>query len=417
MRKKLLSVVLAGALSVSVIAGSAISASATRNADDTYSPSAGVETLTYKFAMPGVWTSEVTEKQNNACGIYWWGGSDTPAGVFDHEWPGYKMVKDPDVVNLHYSQVPTNAPMVIFNNFVDGGMDVTAPEFTAACQGPDQNVEYYVWGDSDYYPDEFWRYVYTVAMEDLELEDLDPEDDMDEINDEASNNPEALKFEVFGDYASNFYYNEEEGSIVYNPNNMVYVIDLRPERTSISYEIVKEGKPTYGGEFFFYYGDGKYGIWPTLEIALEQEQLPVDEEGNVVTDGLEVIAYDKNGNPDAEAVKALEGYALDKYDSIIKHVEFYDFRSGKTLDKLVYVYGDFTGKYWEDTEAIPLPSAPAPSGQDATSSTKAPATDDTPANNGNGAIATGEFSFAAIAFVVVVAGLGVFYYTRKRYTK
>ena len=346
MKKRILSFFLAGALSVSAVAGTIISASAIRNSDDTYTPSTGVKTYNYKFAMPGAWVNGVTEKQGNACGTYWWGGSDCPSEVFAHEWPGYKMNKDPDVENLYDIDVPTNTPMIIFNNYIDCGMDVTAPEFEAACQGPDKNVEYFAWGDSDYYTDEFWRYVYSVAAEELGVEDLDLEDDYDELLEEIEDRADELTFAEFGDYADNFYYNEEAEELVYNSDNMVFVIDLRPERMSVSYQIVPEGKINYGGEFFFSYGGGKYGMWPTLELAVEKEGLTLDENGNVVTDGLEVIAYDRNGNPDAEAVKALDGLALDKFDNIIKHVSYTDWRSGHIIHKLVYVYGDFTGKYW-----------------------------------------------------------------------
>lgn len=360
MKKRFLSVLLAGALSLSAVAGTIFSASATRNTDDTYTPSAGVETYNYQFAMPGVWVNDVTEKTGNACGTYWWSGSDCPSYVFSHEWPGYKMNKDPEVENLYNIDVPTNTPVIIFNNYIDCGVDSCAPQFDAACQALDKNVEYFSWDDSDYYTDEFWEYVYSVAMEELDIDYLDFYDDYDEINEVISYYAENLKFEVFGDYASNFFYSEEAGCIVYNCNNMIFVVDLRPEMMSVSCQIVPEGKVTYGGEFFFSYGGGKYGIWPTLELAVEKEGLTLDEEGNVVTDGLEVITYDSYGNPDSEAVKALDGLALDKYDNIVKRITSVDVRTGLETHRLVYVYGDFTGKYWETRDNFEVPEATEP---------------------------------------------------------
>lgn len=417
MRKRLLSVLLAGTLSVSAIAGSVISASAIRNADDTYTPGEGTETINYKFAMPGVWVSDVTKAQNNACGTYWWGGTDIPKDVFAHEWPGYKMYKDSEIENLYSIAIPTDVPMIIFNNFIDGGMDTTKPEFEAACQILDKNVESTGWGDLDMYTDEFWEYVYSEAAEELGVSDLDPASD--ELLEEIEYRADELTFEKFGDYAGNFSVDTEYGSgIVYSRDNMVFVVDLRPETMKVSTTIVPEGKITYNGEFFFSYGGGKYGVWPTLEIAVEQEGLTLDENGNVVTEGLPKLAYDeKTGNPDPNAVASLQGLALDKYDNVVKAID----------GKLVYIYGDFTGKYWEDTEAPPTPSVdpetttvPPADNKDATSATKSPATGDSPSNknnNANGSIATGEFSFAMVSFVVVVAGLGVVYFTRRKYNK
>ena len=55
MRKRILSAVLAGALSVSMIAGSALTASAAdkRDANGQYAPDASTQTRRVYFAMPG----------------------------------------------------------------------------------------------------------------------------------------------------------------------------------------------------------------------------------------------------------------------------------------------------------------------------------------------------------------------------
>ena len=69
----------------------------------------------------------------------------------------------------------------------------------------------------------------------------------------------------------------------------------------------------------------------------------------------------------------------------------------------------------------PKGTVPAP-GKDAQSSTNDTAntannSNNTTNNSANGSVATGDFSFAVVAFVVVIAGLGVFYFTRKKYSK
>ena len=90
------------------------------------------------------------------------------------------------------------------------------------------------------------------------------------------------------------------------------------------------------------------------------------------------------------------------------------------------VYGNFTGKYFEDKTAPEAPSVPtqpttvAPTASpDATSATGATkgSSSNSSTNSANGSVATGDFSFATVIFVVVVGALGVFYFSRKKYNK
>ena len=83
MKKRILGVALAGALAFSAIAGSIATVSAADNPPDPnrlpeYTPSAGVETRTLLFAMPGSWTGEegtdsraTWEKYGSTAGLYW----------------------------------------------------------------------------------------------------------------------------------------------------------------------------------------------------------------------------------------------------------------------------------------------------------------------------------------------------------
>lgn len=267
MRKKILSIALAGALSASIIAGGAISASATRNADGTYTPTKSTtETITYYIAMPAAWLNTETDKVGNAPGLYWWSATDSPdddPAFNGHGWPGYKCekVEEEGVDNLYKITVPKDVTTLVWNNYLDGGTDKTLPVYLLATQAKDFACEFYADGDSDWYSADFWEDVYSHE------EDLD--------------------FSSYGSYASNFYNDEEYGAgLVHNMNNMVFVVNLDPTSTDVNYE----GKPTYSGEMFFYYGGGEYGNWPTKELAEahlddvpEYDTIPVtDADGNTV---------------------------------------------------------------------------------------------------------------------------------------
>ena len=385
MKKRIFSIALAGVLSATVIAGGVVStAAAGIGSLPTYTPADASKCHTYYMATPGQWVNEVTEKEGNPAGIYWWDGDNTPDDAAGgHGWPGYKTedVNEEGVPNLHKTLCPKNAPMIIFSNYFDGGMDVNDPAFKSAKQGIDEPVEFWCRGDSDYYPDYWWDYVEDECYKD---------------------GGEDMDFSVFGDYASNFFDETEyKSGCAVVANNMVYVLDLRPETMKISTTIVPEGMPTYEGAFYFYYGKGNYGIWPTLDLAKEQEKLEFDENGNVDT------------------TKLPEGCKVDEWGSIVR-----------TYDDTDYViFGNFTGKYWADNTAPEIPTTtadpnattvPAPSA-DATGATQArqggSSSTTTGTNSANGAVATGEASVAVIAFVVIIAAIGVFYFTRKKYSK
>ncbi|MBQ1974842.1 MAG: hypothetical protein II224_03435, partial [Ruminococcus sp.] len=102
MKKKALSIVLAGTMALSMTAVSAVSVSAEELAPGgfgtlgEYTPNTGVKTNKLMFAMPGAWQNDTTkdEKCGGAAGIYWWSGYDTPDNAAGgHGWPGYKSVQ------------------------------------------------------------------------------------------------------------------------------------------------------------------------------------------------------------------------------------------------------------------------------------------------------------------------------------
>ncbi len=166
----------------------------------------GYETYRYYFYMPDDWYNEYAE----SAGIYWWSGDGAP-----ETWTGYVAEKS-DISNLYYCDVPTSVTTIIWNNTVDGGTD--SDELITHCGAQTVNIpsEYYEEGDSDLY------------------------------------------------FEGLFYAN---GEPKLNFDNMVYVVDS--EKVVISTDLINKGSIIAGGEWYYYYGDGKYGTEPTLEMALE----------------------------------------------------------------------------------------------------------------------------------------------------
>lgn len=408
MKKRILGVALAGALAFSAIAGSIATVSAADAAPPDpyrlpeYTPSAGVETRKVMFAMPGSWTGEegsttreTWEKYGSSAGLYWWGGEDNPDEAGSHGWPGWKMKKeDSNIPNLYSTLASRKAPNMIFSNFIDGGMDTSYPEYNTSQQTKDLQIEYFGQGDSDYYPKEFWDYLYNNYEEDF----------LDDPN---------YQIEEFGDYAKNFFYDDVDSSIYQYIDNMVFVTDYHIDPNKVS---PVSGKAGFPGAFYFYYGNGEFGIWPTREMCIEKEGLTVDADGKIVYEGTKKNAETGEDEAFKETVDETNGFILRN------HTDAY--YTDKTRDFVVF--GNFTGKYWSDTAAPEMPTVeptsaaadtttvPAADNNDATSAQGEKSSSGTGSNDSNGSIATGDYSAAAIFGVFAIAGLGVFYFVRKR---
>jgi len=409
MKKRILGVALAGAIAFSAIAGSIATVSAADappnpNRLPEYTPSAGVETRTVMFAMPGSWTGEegsttreTWEKYGSSAGLYWWGGEDNPdeaPAANKHGWPGWKMkkVSEGDIANLYSTLASRKAPNMIFSNFIDGGMDTSYPEYNTSQQTKDLQVEWFEEGTSDYYPKEFWDYLYDNYLEDF---DEDPNYQVTE----------------FGNYAKNFFC--EDSNICHYIDDMVYVVDFDTSRMAIS---PVSGKGGFDGAFYFYYGNGEFGIWPTREMCIEKEGLTVDDEGKIVYEGTKKNAETGEDEAFTETVDEKTGFILRE------HTDAYDQKTKRNF----VVFGNFTGKYWSDTAAPEMPTVeptsaaadtttvPAADNNDATSAQGEKSSSGTGSNDSNGSIATGDYSAAAIFGVFAIAGLGVFYFVRKR---
>ena len=234
--KKATSVLLSALLAFSMTAVATESASAIIDSNGCYAPGANVDCGTYRyyFAMPNTWLNEYTD----TAGVYWWSGTDA-CGAVDGSggsvsWPGYKPQRENcqyDNYGVYFVDCPTDVHQVVWNNYINGGTDKEAPVYQAAKQANDACVEYYCDGDSDLY-DSYW----FAEMEESYL------------GDKAK----------LGDFAYNFFYDEVyDLGFAFNFDNMIFVVPAEPNGENF------EGKPTYIGDWYFYYGNGEYGTYPT----------------------------------------------------------------------------------------------------------------------------------------------------------
>lgn len=139
-------------------------------------------TCRYYFYLPEQWVNDYAY----TAGIYWWEGS-----ISGEYWPG-NLAKDAGVEGVYYYDVATDTPTIIWNNYLDGGMDNSADIYRASLQTIDISV--------------------SGGMYD----------------------------------------------------GMIFVVSLDKEFVN-SYN----GKVTYGGDWYYYYGSGEYGNAPTKAEADE----------------------------------------------------------------------------------------------------------------------------------------------------
>ena len=355
--KRITAAATAAVMAVTVTAVSLTNASATKNPDDTYTPSRGVEAKTYRFAMPGCWQSDYWRQNENCAGIYWWTGADTPGSVFTHDWPGYKMtrVAEAGVENLYSSPVPADANQIIINNHIDGGMPGTEgflqERFDAACQINDTQSVYYAFMESPYYTKDLWKYAWDKAADEVgrTIDWSDDETRMtseeatqisdiyDELLEAVDDDDFVLDIPEFGNYAKNFYVETENGDgIAQSFDNMVYVVNLDPNTINISTTLIPEGKITYSGDWFFYYGNGEYGTWPTKELLAEHTG----------------ITFDGNGSP---VLPEGSDMVVDDYGTINRVVTTRD-----GVQQKLMVAGNFSHDYYTNNPTVPEPTGSNP---------------------------------------------------------
>lgn len=453
MKKKLLSLILAGSVVASMAAIATTSASAALNADGTYSidKTAFERTKKLYFNMPESWKNSISD----TAGCYWWAGADAcgavDGGGGDLAWPGYKAtydnsLEDAGLTSLYYVEVSddedTRVPTVVWNNYIDGGMDETTEQYKLATQCMDSACEYLSEGDLELYDnqDGFWE-----AMADSYAGDK----------------------AALGDFADNFF---DDGYSLYY-DNMIWIVD-----TNNVTENPVSGKVTYGGNWYFYYGDGSYGTWPTPEDAKEKgvfvNMLSADftvgtAEGKA-GDTVEIpVTIDKNKDIetinfgfDFDATKLeLVSYkagdaftSLEKLGSTADEIGPNEFvatgasgnASGTVMTLTFKILTDEAGTYpinlngvtalnandmvaelnlnagsitvkgddaTEPTDAT-KPSVPQPSNDDAKSTV-----DESKKTTDNGAVQTGATSLAVVLFVVIAGVTSVAFFTRRKYNQ
>ncbi len=267
MSKKIISVVLAVVLAFSMIAVAAVSVSATLDDNGRYVPSCSIEeTNRYYFWMPESWKSE--KFGADSAGAYWWGGTDSceefGVGGGGAPWPGYKIQVADEELGVYYLDCPKDVEVIVFNNFLNGGereetekgsgiyeYQLSEEQYFAAMQTVNTPSNYYSETDNELYDSLLDGEFFALAEEAVTGDDKT----------------------FLGNFVDNFFIEEEYGyGISMNFDNMICIPDLT---NPIPNEL--NGKDTYPTEWYFYYGDGKYGSLPVQEMAeaLTTEENPL----------------------------------------------------------------------------------------------------------------------------------------------
>ncbi len=205
MLKKAFAVVLSATMLTSLMSVGSTSAGATevKNTKNYYVPSEGTETNTVYFYMPDDWYNEHTD----TAGVYWWEGTDACPS-----WQEMYAMNPTETEDIYSIEVPADVVKIIFNNYVDGGEDSNAPIYSKAQQTTDIVA-------NPYPEDESWVYY-----------------------------PETDEYPADSDL-----YTEGLASV----DGMIYVIDeWKIPESPIS------SKLSYRGEWYYYYGNGEYGLTP-----------------------------------------------------------------------------------------------------------------------------------------------------------
>ncbi|MBQ1437907.1 MAG: hypothetical protein IIZ07_08250 [Ruminococcus sp.] len=447
MRKRLLSLLFAGALVASV---ATVGVSAATDAEGRYEHTdPKVNTRRVWFYMPSDWYNDFSKQTGDTAGMYWWGGTGS-----GNPWCGYKTYAD-SASQMFYVDLPADVPMVIWNNYVNGEMDTEAPIYKAAFQTVDIPSEGIGKDDDSVY--------------------LEQEGFWEEMKESFKGDKSAL-----GNFADTFENNEDFGFML-NLDNMIYVLDDNTRYVSMS---ALSGKLGYSGQWYFYFGDGTYGSWPSPERSKEEMakgngvfgelkyvHTPLNEAGFKEVDGEKYYYYltgdgevvygqrakngfftkdgkiyyaQENGNLLRNTERSFtEEEAVDifgnKVDGLVAG-ETYTFDADGVL-KLKEGQGgigveehtepptkapvETTAPAAEDTTKGTIPTPPA----DATSATetKGSASSDTASKTNttttggtttdNAAIQTGTYSMAAVIFLVLAAFVGFAFYSRRKYNK
>lgn len=444
MRKRLLSLLFAGALVASV---ATVGVSAATDAEGRYEHTdSKVNTRRVWFYMPSDWYNDFSKQTGDTAGMYWWGGTGS-----GNPWCGYKTYAD-SASQMFYVDLPADVPMVIWNNYVNGEMDTEAPIYKAAFQTVDIPSEGIGKDDDSVY--------------------LEQEGFWEEMKESFKGDKSAL-----GNFADTFENNEDFGFML-NLDNMIYVLDDNTRYVSMS---ALSGKLGYSGQWYFYFGDGTYGSWPSPERSKEEMakgngvfgelkyvHTPLNEAGFKEVDGEKYYYYLTGDGEVVYGQRAKNGfftengeiYYAQENGNLLRNTE-----RAFTEEELVDIFGEkltiydvgetitfdgegrstvppkgtipartepttkapveTTAPAADDTSKGTIPTPPA----DATSATetKGSASSDTVSKTNttttggtttdNAAIQTGTYSMAAVIFLVLAAFVGFAFYSRRKYNK
>ena len=410
----------------------------------TYTPS-DTSTVTQHllFAMPPEWQNEITRdpRCRGTAGVYWSFGVDKPDEVFSNGWPGYacERVEEPGVDLLFAADVPSygngernNAGMIVWNNFIIPGTETDEeknPFRSAARKSRDVCAGCITKDKTDQKFDPLFRYIYRHNLEKLgvagvaaldlqsgtfweeinrlsaqhmgiDFETLgrdDRESCADKVIDKAGD--EALDFSMFGDYASNFFNSDHVGSpelfpreeeigegISFLCDNMVMVI-------TDSSGLFPIGDDGHDYDFYFYYGGGRYGTWPTESLNRQMGGISGSFAQTTETSTAPAtVASSASASPEATAEA-----------------------SGVTVATGTAALPETAVTAPDASAVIPSAAADAASStHDSTGDAAAGASVDSAGGSANGAVATGDATIAAVVLLALAAGTGMIVFVRKR---
>ncbi|MCD8026298.1 MAG: hypothetical protein LUF33_05075 [Clostridiales bacterium] len=371
MSKKITSLILALVLMFSMTTIACVSVSATVNEDGTYTPTdPDTETYRYYFYMPTWW---YTNDDVTTAGIYWYAGTDA-CGALDGSgnsvsWPGYTAYADETYDQLFYCDVPTDVETIIWDNLINGETDSTAAIFWEAMQTINIFSTYYAADYSENYDQDFFDEVQAML-------DTYSADELAEIS----------------PYYSNFYVDDSEWDegLCFTFDNMIYIVDQNVTVESA----VTEGKYTYGGDWYFYYGDGSYGLKLTKEEAMEAEENKAEDdtrtyymtiaEAASADEAVEVTVPETSGSDGDDSTTATEATTADTDDD-----------------------DDSTAATTSTDATSATTAADASSSTSDTASTTTTTTD-------NSAVQTGAAPYAVVFLVLLLAACGALYYTKRK---
>ncbi len=278
--KKLLSILLAVVL-VASVAAVAVSAYSVTGPDAIKVADAvqGYETYRYYFMMPNgtngntadadVTITTVDEETGEsvtevviAAGEHassWYNDFTDIAGIYwwgngsavPDGWAGYQAMVEDEAENVYYADVPKDVTTIVWNNAVDGGLDTTLDIYYKAAQTVNLNVEFLYPGENANFPNGIDNY-----------------------------------------------------------DGLIYIVDANQiEINDFSL------KQTCGGNWFYYYGSGCYGVDPEGTAGSDSCQNPVHNHSGEDDSSEETIPVDfvpGDANMDGE-VSIMDATRIQRY--------------------------------------------------------------------------------------------------------